>query len=135
MPFYEYACDDCEVVFTVRKPIAEYKTPENCPECEEEARKVISAVGIIFKGDSWASKNGRVASQMRDSRKKAGIRQEERLRDGGFRGGELVPNVGGEQVENWDEAAKLAGSQGKQTDGYKRMAAKEKAKTKKIVTP
>jgi hypothetical protein len=122
-------------VFTIRKPIAEYKTPEDCPECEVEARKVISAVGIIFKGDSWASKNGRVASQMRASRAAASIRQEEKLRDGGFRGGDLIPNVGGERVDNWDEAASLAASKGKQTDGYKRLAAKAKSKTKKLTSP
>jgi putative FmdB family regulatory protein len=135
MPFYDYACDDCEVVFTIRKPIAEYKTPENCPECEEDARKVISPVGVIFKGDSWGDKNRRVANQMRNSRKKAGVRQEEKLRDGGFRGGDLIPNVGGERVDNWEEAAKLASSQGKSTAGYERLAAKKKSKTKKIITP
>ncbi|MDB4278588.1 zinc ribbon domain-containing protein [Deltaproteobacteria bacterium] len=132
MATYGYRCDTCEIEFDIRKSMSEYKTPEACPQCEGETRKLIQAVGVIFKGDSWASKNGRVASQMRDSRRKAGIRQEERVRDGAIPGGQLVPNVGGERVENWTEASKLAKSQGKSTAGYDAQAAKVKSKTKKI---
>jgi len=127
MPFYEYACDDCEVVFDVRKPVAKHDEPEMCPKCGEEARKVITGCGVIFKGDDWASKNNRVKSQMKDSRRKAGIRQESKVRDGGLSGGKLVPNVDGERVGSWDEAGKLATSKGKDASGYKRMAAKEKS--------
>jgi putative FmdB family regulatory protein len=132
VPFYEYACDDCEVLFTVRKRMAEHATPEQCPECDQEARKVISAPSFILKGDDWASKNNRIRGQMAESRRKAGIRQGERVRDGAIPGGKLVPNVDGERVDTWDEAGKLAASKGKDTGGYKRMAAKEKSLTKKV---
>lgn len=134
MPFYEYACDACEVVWTVRKPMSESKTEEKCPECGEAARKVITGCGVIFKGDDWSSKNNRVRGQMAESRRRAGVRQEELVRDGGAPGGKLVPNVEGERVESWEEAGRLAASKGKDTSGYRRMAVKEKALTKKVST-
>jgi len=71
---------------------------------------------------------------MADRRRKAGIRQEEKVRDGGIPGGKLVPNVSGERVGSWEEAGKLAKSKGKSTEGYAKMAAKEKSKTKKLPT-
>lgn len=134
MPFYEYACDECRVTFDVRKPMSRSDTAEKCPQCEGGTRKVITGCGVIFKGDDWSSKNNRVKGQMADRRRKAGIRQEEKVRDGGIPGGKLVPNVSGERVGSWEEAGKLAKSKGKSTEGYAKMAAKEKSKTKKLPT-
>jgi hypothetical protein len=37
----------------------------------------------------------------------------------------LAPNVGGERVESWSEASKLAASKGKDTSGYDALARKE----------
>lgn len=128
MAIYAYACDACEHQFDVKKPMADAATPEQCPLCEGETRKLVTGCGVIFKGDGWTSKNGRVASQMAASRRKAGAKQAERVGDGGLPGGKLVPNVGGERVDSWGEAKKLAASKGKDTSGYERMAAKEKAK-------
>ncbi len=132
MAIYGYKCDTCEVEFDIRKPMSEATSPESCPECGDPARKLIVPCGVVFSGDGWATKNGRVANQMRERRNEAGRRQEERLRDGEIPGGKLVPNVAGRAVDSWSEAAKLAKSKGKATDGYEKMAAKEKALTKRL---
>jgi len=126
MPYYDYACDECEVIWTVRKPMAEGRTPEQCPECEGEARKVFSTAGVIFKGDGWASKDGRINRQMAEKNRRLDVKQKERIMDGGSPGGRLVPNVDGERVDSWEEAGKLAKSKGKDASGYTRLAAKEK---------
>lgn len=131
MPFYSYRCDSCDHSFDVRKPMSESDTEESCPECRGETKKLVVPVGHVLKGDDWASKNNRVSGQMRKNRDAAGRRQEERVRDGALPGGKLVPNVGGERVETWTDAAKLAKDKGKDTTGYERMAVDEKATAKK----
>ena len=40
----------------------------------------------------------------------------------------LAPNVGGERVDSWSEAQKLAGSLGKNTESYVPLIAEEKGK-------
>lgn len=126
MPFYECACDACEVLFDVRRSVAERDDPVECPQCGEGARRVVTAPGVVFKGDGWASKNNRVKGQMEEKNRRLKAKEQEMVGDGGVPGGRLVPNVGGERVDSWGEAAKLAKSQGKDTSGYKRLAAKEK---------
>jgi putative FmdB family regulatory protein len=134
MPFYDYRCEseDCGHEFTKRLSMSQHKEPQVCPECESPAKKLITGCGVIFKGDDWASKNSRVSKQMAENRRRAGLKQEERVKDGALPGGKLVPNVGGERVESWGEAAKLAKDKGKDTSGYEKMAAKEKTLTKKL---
>ena len=131
MATYGYRCDACELEFDVTKPMSESSTPEACPECEGETRKLVLQVGTVFKGDDWATKNNRVAGQMRAKRDATGRRQEELRRDTNI-GGRLVPNVGGEQVDNWGEAGRLAKDKGKDTSGYEKMAVKEKADQKSL---
>ena len=132
MPFYSYHCDSCGLDFDVRKPMAESSTPETCPECGGDTRKLITGCGIVFKGDSWSTKNSRIQHQMREKNRRLEIKQQERIRDGGAPGGKLVPNVGGERVDSWGEAKKLAASQGKDTSGYERMERKEQSLKKKV---
>jgi len=131
MPFYGYRCDACELEFDVNKPMSESGTPEACPECEGETRKLVVPCGTVLKGDGWATKNNRVAGQMQKRREATGRRQEELKRDTNI-GGRLVPNVGGERVDNWSEAGRLAADKGKDTSGYEQMAAKEKADQKRL---
>jgi len=129
MPIYAYRCEPCEHDFDVRKSFAEYNTPESCPECGKEARKLVTAANVVFKGDGWTSKNGRIAGQMRDKNQRLKAKEEQAKRDGVVP--QLAPNVDGERTSSWDDAAKLAASKGKDTSGYKKMAAKEKASKKK----
>lgn len=126
MPIYAYHCDACDIDFDKIRPMLEASDPMPCVECGGKTRKLVTSCGVIFKGDDWASKNGRVARQMREKNRVLGQKQDERVRDGGIPGGKLVPNVGGERVDSWGEAAKLAKSKGKDTAGYEKMARKEK---------
>lgn len=63
MPVYQYACNDCENEFEKRQGFNDDPI-DICPSCEGSVRRVISPVGIIFKGtgfyinDSKKSKNG-----------------------------------------------------------------------------
>jgi putative FmdB family regulatory protein len=52
MPVYEYVCDDCECSFQQQRKVTERQTAR-CPKCNGTGRKVIGAVGIIFKGSGW----------------------------------------------------------------------------------
>lgn len=48
-PTYEYFCEKCDLGFEVIKSIHEYKTPENCTSCGNEARKLFSK-SVFFTG-------------------------------------------------------------------------------------
>lgn len=54
MPLYKYRCTDCESTFKVlQKNGKKDETPE-CPECgSTEVERVISSVGIRFKGSGF----------------------------------------------------------------------------------
>ena len=52
MPVYEYVCDDCEHSFQQQRTVTERQTAR-CPKCKGTGRKVIGAVGIIFRGSGW----------------------------------------------------------------------------------
>jgi len=125
MPTYTYHCDVCDEPFERILRMSQSKDPQECPECGEgPARKTIAAVSFILKGDGWAGKNNRISGQMRRKTQHLTEKQKERKRDAGVR---LAPNVGGERVESWSEASKLAADQGKDTSGYDSRARKEKS--------
>jgi putative FmdB family regulatory protein len=52
MPVYEYVCDTCECTFQKQRKVTERQTAQ-CPRCKGTGRKVIGAVGVIFKGSGW----------------------------------------------------------------------------------
>ena len=62
MPLYSYKCILNEHFFEVRQSFADDPIKE-CPECGAETRKVISSVGVVFKGSGFyvtdSRKNGR----------------------------------------------------------------------------
>jgi putative FmdB family regulatory protein len=51
MPTYEYACDQCRVIYQTRHSINGPR-PEHCPTCHGSLRKVISAPNLNIKGYS-----------------------------------------------------------------------------------
>jgi putative FmdB family regulatory protein len=52
MPIYEYVCDDCGFGFERLQSF--HDEPLNtCPECGGSVRRVITSVGVIFKGSGW----------------------------------------------------------------------------------
>ena len=63
MPVYQYACTECGEQLEVRQSFTDDALTV-CPVCEGRLRKVLSAVGVVFKGsgfyrtDSRASSNG-----------------------------------------------------------------------------
>jgi len=127
MPTYTYECEACEIEFDELVPLKFYQDPQPCPECETMSKRILGHrfPGTVFKGDSWGTKNGRVAGQMAANRKRAGAKQHELKMDGAIP--TLAPNVGGERVNSWSDAAKLAKDKGKDTSGYERLARKGKA--------
>lgn len=133
MPNYAYRCPECGHEFTEFLKLADYREPQTCPECDHHpAKKLITPVNVVFKGDDWTTKNLRIKKQMQKKNERLDRISEERKRDAP--GMKLAPNVEGERVESWDDAAKLAKEKGKNTAGYEQMARKEKALEKKIVT-
>lgn len=126
MPTYSYHCDDCGINFDKILPISRYDEPQQCPDCGAgPVKKMVTRPNFILRGDGWAGKNNRIAGQMRKKNQRLDAKQRERRKDGSG-GVTLAPNVGGERVESWSEASKLAKSKGKDTSGYDRLAAKEK---------
>jgi len=124
MPIYNYECNSCGNGFEELIPLAQYQDPQPCPECGESAPRVMGAFpGTIFRGDGWASKNNRIAGQMKDKNKRLASKEREQKGDGMIP--TLSPNVGGEQTASWADAAKLAKDKGKDTSGYDARARKE----------
>lgn len=124
MPIYTYACDACEIPFELILPMSQCQDSQACPSCGATARKTVAPVAFILAGDGWASKNGRVAAQMAEKNRRLEAKQEERRRDAP--GVKLAPNVGGERVDSWADAQKLAKSQGKDAGSYDKLVATEK---------
>lgn len=120
MPIYEYRCETCGTEFDVKKKMSESSRPEPCPECQGETKKKIVATSFILTGDDWTGKANKISGQMRRKNQRLTIKQEEQKQDAP--GMTLVPNVEGERVDSWGDAAKLAKAKGKQTAGYERMA-------------
>jgi len=128
VPTYEYRCNSCEEDFEKLLPMSRYDEPQDCPHCGEgpAAKKVSGGIGFILRGDGWAGKNNRIAGQMRNKNRRLSGRENVMKNDAPSV--TLVPNVGGERVDSWSEASKLAASQGKDTSGYDAKAKTEKTK-------
>ena len=125
MPTYEFHCEECEKNFDLMLKLSEFDTPQICEVCGASMSKVITAPGVVFKGDSWTTKNNRIMGQMREKNKRLKAKENEQKRDGMVPS--LAPNVGGERVDSWSEAKKLAKDKGKDTTGYDRYIRKEKS--------
>jgi putative FmdB family regulatory protein len=52
MPTYDYRCDPCDATFEVKRSIAD-RSPEQCPTCGAEARRLMSAPAVVFKGSGF----------------------------------------------------------------------------------
>lgn len=131
MPTYAYKCGSCSSYFDRILRLSQCDDPQTCPECGEgPASKVITAPNFILQGDGWPGKNEKIKNQMRKKNERMDKVMDERRRDAP--GLKLAPNVGGERVDSWSDAAKLASSKGLDTSGYDSYARKEQSLTKKI---
>ncbi|MBI5399206.1 zinc ribbon domain-containing protein [Candidatus Saganbacteria bacterium] len=52
MPLYDYKCEKCGHIFEVMQKITA-EPLKFCPECKGPIKRLISAVGIIFKGSGF----------------------------------------------------------------------------------
>ena len=69
MPVYQYACTDCGEALEVRQSFTDDALTV-CPACEGRLRKVLSAVGVVFKGSGFYrtdSRNGAAPSDVAGS--------------------------------------------------------------------
>ena len=125
MPTYEYTCEACNHDFEVFLRMSQSDDPQSCPECSTSPAKprVSLGAGFILSGDGWAGKNIKISGQMAQKNKRLESKQNEFKKDAP--GIKLAPNVGGERVDSWSEASKLAAAQGKNTSGYDALARKD----------
>ena len=132
MPEYAFKCsnEECGTAFFQTLAIANRNAPQTCPDCGSAANKQVAAgVGTVLRGDVWPGKNIRVKNQMQARRARVGERENELRMDGPQF--DLAPNVEGQRVDSWDDAAKLAASKGKDTTGYEQNARKARQRGKR----
>ena len=134
MPFYAYRCNVCDQEFDRMLPISQYADPQTCPdpECGGTSKKLVVPVGFILSGDDWPSKAQRINKQMAEKNRRLAVKETDVKRSGAVPS--LVPNVGGEQVDTWTDAKKLAASKGKDTSGYEKQERKVAAAKVKPAT-
>lgn len=132
MPEYAYRCSDseCGSGFFKTLAIVNRNEPQSCPTCSTTSEKVVAeGVGGVLRGDAWPGKNIRVKNQMRERRSAVGEREKVLKIDGPQFN--LAPNVAGERVDSWGEAARLAASKGKDTTEYDKRAHTDKQRGKR----
>jgi putative FmdB family regulatory protein len=134
MPTYSYLCESCQLNFDKILPMSKFDSPQSCPDCgKSPAKKLVTPINFVLVGNDWTGKNLKVAGEMRKKNERLDLKTAERRMDSP--GVTLVPNVGGERVDSWSEASKLAASKGKDTSGYDSMARKEESrKSGKLIT-
>ncbi|MCJ8347804.1 zinc ribbon domain-containing protein [bacterium] len=69
MPIYEYKCNSCDDTFEVMQSMSA-KELDSCNLCQgEDVRKIIHAVGSIFKGSGFYTTEYRSESYKKDAQK------------------------------------------------------------------
>src|SRR3989338_5974260 len=58
MPTYEYRCPVCSHRFELRQSFQDPPVSQ-CPKCHSSAVRIISRVGVVFKGSGWYSTDHR----------------------------------------------------------------------------
>lgn len=61
MPLYTYRCNDCDHEFEVRQRMTEDPL-SICPVCGGNIRRVVSSVGVVFKGSGFYVTDNRSSS-------------------------------------------------------------------------
>jgi len=47
---YEFKCDNCNLVFELKRPVSDCSLPANCPKCGKPAQRVYSGFQWIWAG-------------------------------------------------------------------------------------
>jgi putative FmdB family regulatory protein len=63
MPIYAYRCRNCNYQFDIRQRFADDPLT-CCPRCEGQVKRVISPVGVVFKGSGFYVTDNRNGSSM-----------------------------------------------------------------------
>lgn len=81
MPVYTYRCDNCGSQFERQQSYEE--TPlKRCPECHKHTlKKVISAVGVVFKGSGFYATDHRSPSGGPSLGKKSDEKKDDHKKD------------------------------------------------------
>lgn len=61
MPLYTYRCNQCDHEFQVRQRMVDDPLTE-CPVCNGTVRRVVSSVGVVFKGSGFYVTDNRSSS-------------------------------------------------------------------------
>ena len=61
MPMYTYRCNQCDREFQVRQRMVDDPRTE-CPVCGGGVRRVVSSVGVVFKGSGFYVTDNRSSS-------------------------------------------------------------------------
>lgn len=48
MPLYEYYCTPCNGVFELIRPVRDASRPQPCPECDDDAKRILSKEWAAF---------------------------------------------------------------------------------------
>lgn len=125
MPNYSYRCHSCDAVFdkTVARSVC--SQPQTCV-CGEDGKRIVGDVSFVLAGDGWVGKNQKIKGQMAMKNRRLTTKGIERRHEAP--GLTLAPNVKGERVDTWDEAANLAKSKGLASDTYTAKAKQTRAK-------
>lgn len=63
MPTYEYQCPKCSLRFEVKRAFGDNNAPVFCTHCGTEAKRLFSAVPVIFKGPGFYVTDTRAKSE------------------------------------------------------------------------
>ena len=61
MPLYDYQCKKCTNIFEFEHAIGE-EPKVKCPDCDGASKKLISRVGVVFKGSGFYATDNRKSS-------------------------------------------------------------------------
>ena len=127
MPIYTYQCMSCNNVFDKMRSFSD-KSSVPCGECNSlNTQRQLTSPTFILKGDGWTGKNIKIKGQMRQKNRAIAPKEQAFARESKeMKSMRVQPNVGGEQVDSWSEAQRLAQSQGKDASSYDALVKKEK---------
>lgn len=130
MPTYDYRCPVCghtEEIFHSIKINPEYP----CPDCEKKDTKVLmSRVITASVGGFIMHSSPSMALKEKNIREKRNADLEMKQIERWSSSSRLQPNVGGMEVETWNDAAKLAKEAGMNEKSYEPLIEKEKRTSK-----
>lgn len=66
MPVYQYACTECGEELEARQSFTDDPLTV-CPACSGRLRKVLTAVGVVFKGSGFYRNDSRASAQSGES--------------------------------------------------------------------